>query len=316
MIVPKVRDRVQALDIYCSLLKRLNYAKGSKEKLVNKYNSEIEGFKQNLTEEDSKNKDLRKVVGSTLVVTGFGSNRYVIKDVESSESVDFMVKPPKCEVMSGNVLNINWLKMRKTIATKVNNGSLFDALIVDPPWKFASENPSRGAATKYEKLTDGEILSIPLGDIVVHGFIFVWTIPSRDDLVLRWIKNQGFKYVDRITWVKMNEKQLVVSSIGHHFSKSKEEVIVAKRGMYHQMLKTVNFGRDVLMELRNRQSEKPSKLHEMIENNYRSGARLGELFARSNNVRSGWWSFGLELQESWESTWLKERKAEFMLEDI
>ena len=116
--------------------------------------------------------------------------------------------------------------------------------------------------------------------------------------------------------MKINDKAAVVSSIAHHFSKAKEDIIVAKRGNYQKMLTCVNFGRDVLLELRNRQSEKPAKIHEMIENNYRDGAKLGELFARNNNVRSHWISFGLELKDTWESDEVKRVKDDLMLAEV
>ena len=54
-------------------------------------------------------------------------------------------------------------------------------LTLDPPWKFATRNPSPGAAVKYDKLTDDETLSFKLSELVTEGFIFNWTIPSSDE---------------------------------------------------------------------------------------------------------------------------------------
>lgn len=39
---------------------------------------------------------------------------------------------------------------------------LFDVIMIDPPWKLATPNPSRGVAIQYSSLPDDDISSLPL----------------------------------------------------------------------------------------------------------------------------------------------------------
>lgn len=39
---------------------------------------------------------------------------------------------------------------------------LFDVIMIDPPWKLATSNPSRGVAIQYSSLPDDIIGSLPI----------------------------------------------------------------------------------------------------------------------------------------------------------
>ena len=175
------------------------------------------------------------------------------------------------------------------------------------PWKFVGNDPVRGASLSYNQLSDEEILSIRLGEIVEDGFLFMWIIPSKEDLARSWIEREGFELVDRLAWIKLSRNGNMLTSLGLHFGKCKEEILVARRGNWKSGLKKLYFGKDVLFEVRRAQSEKPKALHELVENNYNENVGKIELFAREHNLRPNWVQVGDELDEDANRGYLTER---------
>lgn len=53
-------------------------------------------------------------------------------------------------------------------------GRLFDVIMMDPPWKLSTSQPSRGVAIQYDSLGDDCIEQIPVNRLQDSGFIFVW----------------------------------------------------------------------------------------------------------------------------------------------
>ena len=100
----------------------------------------------------------------------------------------------------------------------------------------------------------------------------------------------------------------MVTSLGLHFGKSREDVLVGKKGDWRSCIKKVYFGKDVLFAERAKQSEKPKILHELIEKNFHEDAALIELFARQHNLRPRWTQLGDELNHNTIKGWMHKAK--------
>ena len=222
------------------------------------------------------------------IVTGDGYNRFTFSDLNSSQLTRFM-QPFNNVAWKQDVREINWEAVLKV--------KQFNFMIVDAPWRFVGSDPVRGPALTYTQLSDEDLLKIPLGKIIKDGFLFLWVIPSKEVLAKRWIEQEGFELCDRVTWIKLSEGRRMVTSLGLHFGKSKEDILIAKKGKWQQHVNKLYFGNDVLFDVRRGQSEKPKRLHQLIERNAQEGSGMIELFARPNNLRSGWTQIGLDLAE-------------------
>ena len=61
----------------------------------------------------------------------------------------------------------------------------FDVIMMDPPWKLSTSQPSRGVAIQYSSLSDDAIGRIPIPDLQTEGFLMIWVINAK----LEWTVN-------------------------------------------------------------------------------------------------------------------------------
>ena len=57
--------------------------------------------------------------------------------------------------------------------------SYFDVIMMDPPWKLSTSQPSRGVAIQYCSLNDEAIGNIPVPKLQSEGFLLVWVINAK-----------------------------------------------------------------------------------------------------------------------------------------
>jgi mRNA (2'-O-methyladenosine-N6-)-methyltransferase len=55
----------------------------------------------------------------------------------------------------------------------------FDVIMMDPPWRLSSSQPSRGVAIQYSSLGDEAIENIPVPTLQKEGFLFIWVINAK-----------------------------------------------------------------------------------------------------------------------------------------
>ena len=80
--------------------------------------------------------------------------------------------------------------------------SYFDVIMMDPPWKLSTSQPSRGVAIQYESLSDEWIERIPVGKLQKNGVLIIWAINAKYVFTVKLMEQWGYKIVDSITWVK------------------------------------------------------------------------------------------------------------------
>ena len=80
----------------------------------------------------------------------------------------------------------------------MSNGWLFDAVVIDPPWKLSGNNPTWGVKINYSSLSDWQIKTIKVDCLQTDGFIFMWAINSKIIQTLRLLEEWGYDVVDEI----------------------------------------------------------------------------------------------------------------------
>jgi mRNA (2'-O-methyladenosine-N6-)-methyltransferase len=68
----------------------------------------------------------------------------------------------------------NLIKKQMEIASRE-----FDVLMMDPPWRLSTSQPSRGVAIQYSSLSDEAIEQIPVPLLQKEGFLFIWVINAK-----------------------------------------------------------------------------------------------------------------------------------------
>lgn len=94
----------------------------------------------------------------------------------------------------------------------------FDVVLVDPPWRIrgaqvtSEERNMLGTskmALEYNTMSSEEIMGLNIGSLSDRGFVFLWTINAQLPTAMECLKQWGYTYVDRITWVKKTARDRV-----------------------------------------------------------------------------------------------------------
>eukprot|EP00924_Labyrinthula_sp_SR-Ha-C_P007062 maker-scaffold_8-snap-gene-8.70-mRNA-1 protein AED:0.69 eAED:0.69 QI:0/0/0/1/0/0/2/0/813 len=223
--------------------------------------------------------------GEQFRTSGRGSNHFVISTDSDLftpfTSLDVIIPPPQSVQIKLD------LSEPSAISLLLDSFGTFDLLHIDPPWNYLSDAPTRGASVSYNTLSDQDILSIHIGQLIKHGVVLLWTVNAKMELSKRWLQEQGFKFRNLITWVKTTKNDKLAVGNGHIFRHATEKCILATKGNHPDLL----LGRpnDVILS-----NQKPVEIYELAET-LLPGKQYLDLFSRSCNLRYRWFSVGLEL---------------------
>eukprot|EP00924_Labyrinthula_sp_SR-Ha-C_P006954 maker-scaffold_8-snap-gene-5.7-mRNA-1 protein AED:0.09 eAED:0.14 QI:0/0/0/1/1/1/2/0/178 len=159
-----------------------------------------------------------------------------------------------------------------------------EVMIIDPPWRIASENPTRGVAVKYKTLPDEEIKIIPISRLVPRGLVFYWVAKAKGKLVTEWMRHAGYREKGRIIWIKFSEKKLVQPGPGNLVATATEDL---SEGKLPTTMKQAYLGSDVILAPRRPGSVKPRELRSRIEACCGGCAKI-EIFGRKPEVAARW----------------------------
>jgi len=157
---------------------------------------------------------------------------------------------------------------------------LFDIIVSDPPWKFASNSkakPGRNAMRHYDCMTDAEIKAVNV-PAKPDALLFMWTTAPMLARAMPVLNAWGFKYVSQLVWVKPN------IATGYWVRNRHEIVLIAKRGKF-PCVKPAPFADSVIIAPTGQHSQKPEVLLGRIDEMWPDADRL-EMFARRKRV--GW----------------------------
>lgn len=172
----------------------------------------------------------------------------------------------------------------------------YKALLIDPPWHFATWSGSAKRNAPYQTQSLEWVAGLPVGTVAAaDSCVFLWaTWPSIKDafgIIERW----GFQYKTlAFDWIKHTQAGEPRINLGYWTRANSEPCLLATRGNPKRLDKGVG---QVIVSGLGRHSEKPMEVYERIERLV-EGPYL-ELFARPNwgilGPRPGWVHLGNEV---------------------
>lgn len=88
-----------------------------------------------------------------------------------------------------------------------------------------------GFKLNYNTLSNEEILDIDIDILSDSGFCFLWVLNSNLQFGLQCLNKWGYKYIDRIVWIKKNRNNsnTIMVSHGYYFLHSTEICLVGAK---------------------------------------------------------------------------------------
>ena len=78
-------------------------------------------------------------------------------------------------------------------------------VLMNPPWNI-DQAPDKG------NVTVEDIAQLPLETLTPLGFIFIWVEKENLSLVCDVMHEKNFNYVENLTWVQMQQNNVVVGT--------------------------------------------------------------------------------------------------------
>lgn len=163
----------------------------------------------------------------------------------------------------------------------------YEIIYADPPWSYADKASagSRGAAHKYDLMTDYQIERLPVESIAADDCVlFMWATFPRLDLALRVMRAWGFEYkTAAFVWVKTNRVQpSLFMGMGNWTRANAEIVLLGVKGRPKRVNASI---RQIVQEPIREHSQKPHEVRQRIVDLMGDRPRV-ELFARE--ASTGW----------------------------
>ena len=98
---------------------------------------------------------------------------------------------------------------------------MFDVIMMDPPWKLSTSQPSRGVAIQYDSLSDEYIERIPIQKLQSNGMLIIWAINAKYAFTISLMHKWGYELVDSITWVKKTVNAKIAKGHGFYLQHAK-----------------------------------------------------------------------------------------------
>lgn len=165
----------------------------------------------------------------------------------------------------------------------------YKTVYADPPWwEMGGGKIKRGAQKHYRLMKTADIAALPVGQLAANNaHLYLWVTNNHLEDGLAVMKAWGFRYVTKITWLKDR------FGLGQYFRGVTEDCLFGVRGSLPYRIRPDGKraqGVTGFAAPRNRHSEKPERMREMIE--LVSHPPYVELFVRA--AAPGWDVYGDE----------------------
>lgn len=115
---------------------------------------------------------------------------------------------------------------------------------MDPPWNIRFY-------LKYNTLSNEEIFSIPIQNLLQRGYLFIWIVNQRERSIRKWIEEKlKFEIIDKITWVKVSKHHKLIKGSGVTLRHSEETCLVARKGYVKNISKLSKVNNVIVSEVR------------------------------------------------------------------
>eukprot|EP00924_Labyrinthula_sp_SR-Ha-C_P001742 snap_masked-scaffold_64-processed-gene-0.37-mRNA-1 protein AED:0.39 eAED:0.40 QI:0/0/0/1/1/1/2/0/1625 len=272
--------------------------KGDEEQVIRWYNENkkdiLERFKNNLPENTKLVQGLEMDFDQFHFT--FSLRDRNIYEVEARNERDvrratLYYVPDEARVLNADVLHPDF----KMIYTEFMTISP-TVIIMDPPWKIGSKEPTRGGSLNYHCFSDKDLLTFDFSYFQSTGFLLLWIVNSKRHIAEKMISTNGYKILDSVVWVKVSKQNKLQIGPGYYLRHASEICLLCGKGNYRSLMshgQVVN----VMFEQRRNHSQKPDAIYELAMKLVPKGPYL-DVFARFSNVRSHWSSIGLEVTPS------------------
>jgi len=197
--------------------------------------------------------------------------------------------PPHSVAIPADVTKFDFAALGRE--TRRLTGRMFDVVLMDPPWRVTSQNPSRGVVLPFPTMADAEIARLPVRRVQDEGLLFLWVVNGRHEFGIQTLTAWGYRYVGSIAWLKRTSTGKLAKGHGYYLQHAKETCLVGVKGS----APGVSVPHCTVIDAPRRdQSHKPDALYDVIEASAPQGLYL-ELFGRRHNLRNGWVTVGNQL---------------------
>jgi len=180
-------------------------------------------------------------------------------------------------------------RLAKLAAIAAGNGKLpthrqYPVILADVPWSYEHHSSHRGGVENhYPVLSLDQICNLPITKLATKdALLLLWATCPKLAEAMRVIECWGFTYRTGLVWVKTG------IGTGLWVRGAFEHLLLATRGNF-PIPSPADRPRNVLVVPRQKHSQKPVEVYELIEKMTGNLPRI-ELFGRSR--RKGWEVFG------------------------
>lgn len=172
----------------------------------------------------------------------------------------------------------------------ISKFGFFDVIVIDPPWQEHTNEPGT--------LTNQEILNIPIEKLSKGGFCFLWILNQNVNPGYECLNKWGYDIVDRLVWIRtLNNETKVEITQGKYFMKSSVMCLVGYKSPSGDRVEfRSKIANDIIVSDIKKNSQKPDQLYTIIDL-MMPGCKKVEVFAKNNNLKTGWLSMGNEIGE-------------------
>jgi len=147
-------------------------------------------------------------------------------------------------------------------------------------------------------MTKKEIFNLEIGCLQTEGYIFWWTLISTLKESIKHIKKIGYDQMIIIPWIKYTTNGKLHKGPGPVLTRSYEILLCATKGKCKDLNK---WNQQKIISKALPRMMKPRQQYALIEDiigeRYQDYNKL-ELFGRTNNLNSDWWTVGRQLMST------------------
>jgi len=181
----------------------------------------------------------------------------------------------------------------------------FATVLADPPWQFTNKTgkiaPEHKRLSRYETLTLGEIMSLPVARFTRDkAHLYLWCPNALLPEGLAVLKAWGFTYKSNIVWHKVRKDGGSDGrGVGFYFRNVTELILFGVKGKNARTLAPGRRQVNLISTRKREHSRKPDEQYEIIE--ACSPGPYLELFARG--IRPNWATWGNQADANYTPTW-------------
>ncbi|KEJ82623.1 MT-A70 family protein [Oxytricha trifallax] len=135
---------------------------------------------------------------------------------------------------------------------------------------------------------------MPIEVVQERGILVLWFVNQKKDLAREFLRVHGYDEVEKGEWIKLTANLKLHKGSGMYAAHNNESFLIGKKGNVSDIMK-YHVTDNVLFAKTGKHSEKLECIYDFIQSMAPDCLNL-EVFARPNNVRPGFTSFGNQLR--------------------